>query len=409
MNDQRQPVNQTSKLATFLVLSSVLVIGIGQSMTFSLLAPLGREIGLKEIQVGVIISASAVTYTMMSPIWGRTCDRVGRKPILLLGLAGYVAGCSAFATMFWFGFNGNLSGLTLFSTIIISRVMMASLMSAAPSAAAGYIADTTSKDKRVAGMGRLGAARTLGAILGPALSGLLVIFGLLAPLYIAASITLTALIIIAIVLKEPQRSRQQTKKKKNLKWLDHRYRAYVLTGFFTFIGFSMMTQTIGFYFQDRFILDAQRTAQVLGTGMMISALMSFFSQSFLVGRLDLKPQQLICCGLPLMGFGYALLPFVSSMAVVFVLMGVLGLGLGLIAPAFTGGASLAVSGSEQGAIGGIIASCPAAGFIIGPLVGTSLYQLARPLPYFCACGLMIILLLYLRLYGFKNTPQGAEN
>ncbi len=400
MNKQSELESKRTKLASFLVLSSVLAIGIGQSMTFSLLAPLGREIGLKEIQVGIIISGSAITYTLMSPIWGRTCDRVGRKPILMLGLAGYVGGCSVFATMFLLGFKGYLSGLALFTTIIVSRVLMASLMSAAPSAAAGYIADTTSKEQRVAGMGRLGAARTLGAILGPALSGILVFFGLLAPLYIAAAITLAALIIIAVILKEPPRSQHQTKKKKKLQWLDKRYRAYVLTGFFTFIAFSMMTQTIGFYFQDRFVLDAQKTAQVLGTGMMISALMSFFSQSFLVGRLHLKPHQLIYRGLPLLAVGYALLPFLGSIPLVFAVSGAQGLGLGLVAPAFTGGASLAVSSEEQGAIGGIIASCPAAGFILGPIIGTSLYQLAQPLPYFCACSLMIILLIYLRCSGF---------
>ena len=39
-------------------------------------------------------------------------------------------------------------------------------------------------------MGRLGAARTLGAILGPAMCGLFAIIGLLAPLYLAAGITL---------------------------------------------------------------------------------------------------------------------------------------------------------------------------------------------------------------------------
>jgi len=376
-------------------------------MTFALLAPLGREVGLKEVQIGIIISSAAFTYTLMSPIWGRTCDRLGRKPILLLGMCGYIGGCSVFATMFLFGFKGYLSGLWLFLSIILVRVLMASLMSAAPSAAAGYIADTTSAEKRVAGMGRLGAARTLGAILGPALSGLLAFFGLLAPLYIAAAITLVTTVIIAVTLKEPKRANSQGKKKKKLSWLDKRYRSFVITGFITFISFSMMTQTIGFYFQDRFILNGQVTAQVLGTGMMISALMSFIAQSFLVGRLGLKPMQLIRCGLPILALGYAVLPFLNNISLVFLILGGLGMGLGLIAPAFTGGASLAVGPAEQGAIGGIIASCPAAGFILGPLLGTSLYQLGQPLPYFLAS--MLIVLLFLYLWPFDDTQPGRKS
>ncbi len=396
MTSANTPIEQPSRLATALVLSSVLTIGIGQSMTFALLAPLGREIGLIEVQIGIIISSAALTYTLMSPMWGRTCDRLGRKPILLLGLTGYVGGCAAFATMFLFGFKGCLSGLGLFLAIILVRVLMASLMSAAPSAAAGYIADTTSAEQRVAGMGRMGAARTLGAILGPALSGMLAVFGLLAPLYIAAAITLVTTVIIATILKEPKRSSPPRKNQKNLRWLDKRYRSFVITGFITFISFSMMTQTIGFYFQDRFSLNGQATAQVLGTGMMISALMSFVSQSFLVARLGLKPLQLIRCGLPILALGYAVLPFINSIPLTFLVLGGLGLGLGLIAPAFTGGASLAVGPTEQGAIGGIIASCPAAGFILGPLIGTSLYQLGQPLPYFLASLLIVLLFFYLR-------------
>jgi len=147
------PANRTNTLGTGLVLFSVLTIGIGQSMTFALLAPLGREIGFKEVQVGIIISCAALTFTLMSPVWGRACDRLGRKPIMLLGMSGYVIGCTTFASMFLLGFQGILSGWTLFLLVILARVMMALLMSAGPSAAAGYIADTTSAEQRVAGMG----------------------------------------------------------------------------------------------------------------------------------------------------------------------------------------------------------------------------------------------------------------
>ena len=389
------PTDRTNTLGTGLVLFSVLTIGIGQSMTFALLAPLGREIGFKEVQVGIIISCAALTFTLMSPVWGRACDRLGRKPIMLLGMAGYVIGCTTFASMFLLGFKGILSGWALFLLVILTRVMMALLMSAGPSAAAGYIADTTNAEQRVAGMGRLGAARTLGAILGPALSGVLAVFGLLAPLYIAAGITLISTVLLGTTLKEPRHTAKKTTPAKKLKWLDRRYRPYVLTGLLTFISFSMMGQTIGFYFQDIFSLNGQETAQALGTGMMISALMSFFSQSFLVNRLKLTPLQLMRGGLPLLIVGYALLPFISSLPLAFAILGGLGLGLGLVAPGFTAGASLAVGQHEQGAIGGIVSACPAGGFIIGPLFGTSLYQLGHSLPYICASLLVIPLFIYI--------------
>ncbi len=393
------PLTSASRLSTRLVLFSVLATGIGQSMTFALLAPLGREVALGEVQIGLIISCSALAFTLTSPIWGRSSDRWGRKPVLLLGLCGYAIGCILFASVFLFGLKGLLSGLTLYLLAIGSRVLMASLMSAAPSAAAAYIADTTSAEQRVIGMGQLGAARTLGAILGPALCGLLAVLGLLAPLYIAAGITLFSTLLIALVLQEPARTTPRSATKLKLKLFDKRYFPYILIGFLTFFAFSMMSQTIGFYFQDRFALDGKATAQALGLGMMVSATMSFFSQAYLVGRLKLSPTRLMNLGLPLLLVGYAALIFAGSITELVLFLGILGLGLGMVSPGFTAGASLAVEAEEQGAVSGLISACPAAGFVLGPLIGTSLYQLDHRLPYLCACGLMLPLIVYAWRFG----------
>ncbi len=99
-------------------------------MTFTLLAPLGREVGLGEVQIGLIITCSSLVFTLTSPVWGRTSDRWGRKPVMLLGLFGYAFGCILFATVFFYGLKGLLSGITLYLLVIGTRVLMASLMSA---------------------------------------------------------------------------------------------------------------------------------------------------------------------------------------------------------------------------------------------------------------------------------------
>lgn len=390
------PPNPVSRLSLRLVLFSVLTTGIGQSMTFALLAPLGREVGLGEVQIGLIITCSSLVFTLTSPIWGRGCDRWGRKPVMLLGLFGYAFGLTLFTLVFQFGLKGLLSGMTLYSLAISSRVLMASLMSASPAAASAYIADTTSAEQRVAGMGRLGAARTLGAILGPALSGLFAAIGLLAPLYIAASITLLSSILLAIVLKEPPQTAARSVAKPRLKLFDGRYFPFILVGFVTFFAFSMTSQTIGFYFQDRFVLDGQATAQAVGLGMGFSAVMSFLAQTFLAGRGRLSPTRLMNLGLPVMLLGYGLLPWAGSIAALVTTMGILGLGIGMVSPGYTAGASLAVGPEEQGAVGGLISACPAAGFVVGPMVGSSLYQLQPTLPYYCAGALMLPLILYTR-------------
>jgi MFS family permease len=289
--------------------------------------------------------------------------------------------------------------MTLYLLVIATRVLMASLMSAAPSAASAYIADTTSLEQRVAGMGRLGAARTLGAILGPAMCGLFAVIGLLTPLYIAAGITLFSTILIALVLQEPPRTPSRVTTKPKLKLLDKRYFPYILVGFLTFFAFSMTTQTIGFYIQDRFVLDGKATAQAIGMGMMVAAAMSFFSQAFLASRMKINPIRMMTLALPVLMLGYGALLFAGSIAALVAVLGILGLGLGMISPGFTAGASLAVGAEEQGAVSGMVSACPSAGFVLGPIVGTSLYQVNHALPYLCACLLMLPLFIYVLRFG----------
>ena len=392
----------TSNFATQLVMFSVLATGIGQSMTFTLLAPLGREVGFAEIQVGLIISCSSLAFSLTSPIWGRKSDLWGRKPVLLLGMVGYTVGAALFAAVFTFGLKGLLSGMTLYLLVISARVLMASLMSAAPSAASAYIADTTSAEQRVAGMGRLGAARTLGAILGPATCGILATIGLLTPLYIGVTIALVSTILLTIILKEPPLSVARSRIKQKLKLLDKRYFPYILVGFLTFLAFSMTSQTIGFYIQDRFVLDGKDTAQALGSGMMVAACMSFLAQAFLAGKLKLTPIRLMTFGLPILMVSYGLLLFAASIAMLGVFLGVLGLGLGMVSPGFTAGASLAVGPDEQGAVSGLVSACPAAGFVLGPIFGSSLYQIDHTLPYICSLVLMLPLTLYVWSFGRRK-------
>jgi hypothetical protein len=90
--------------------------------------------------------------------------------------------------------------------------------------------------------------------------------------------------------------------------------------------------------------------------MMVAACMSFFAQAFLAGRLKLIPIRLMTFGLPILMTSYGLLLFADSIATLVVFLGGLGLGLGMVSPGFTAGASLAVGPNEQGAVSGLVSS-----------------------------------------------------
>jgi MFS family permease len=61
-------------------------LGMGQSLLLSILPPLSRELGMQEWKVGAIFALSAGLWVVASPFWGRRSDRIGRKPVILIGL-----------------------------------------------------------------------------------------------------------------------------------------------------------------------------------------------------------------------------------------------------------------------------------------------------------------------------------
>ena len=174
-----------------LLIASLVAIGMGQSMTFAILAPLGRQVEMSELAITTLIACSSLTFGFASPYWGRLSDRIGRRPVILIGLVGYCFGTTAFASIFILGINGTLSGAGLFASLLVARCLHAAIMSATGPSTTAYAADHTTPEKRTKTMAKLGTATSMGMILGPAFAGATATFGLMAPLY-AAAVSATA-------------------------------------------------------------------------------------------------------------------------------------------------------------------------------------------------------------------------
>ncbi|MFT5839074.1 MAG: MFS family permease [Flavobacteriales bacterium] len=380
-------------LAKRTLLLAAAAMGFAQTVLFAILAPLGREVGLVEIQIGAIISSSSLTLFLISPFWGRASDVWGRRKILLIGLFGYSVGTVMFASVFQAALLGYLVPFTALVLLIVTRVANATVMAAVSPSANAYMADITTVENRIKGMGAIGAAGNIGSILGPAIGGLLASISLLTPLYFSVFLTLAAAVLTLYALPELPKP-TVIKKQPRLKYTDPRIFPIVVAGVFLFMGFAIVQQTIAFRFQDELGLTGVETAKIVGFSMMFSAAAALFVQLLVIPRLSVRPFVLLRISMPIMMIAFAMMAIGQAQNIYILSMCILGLGMGLAGPGFMAGASIAVSSEEQGAVAGVAGSCPPLGFTVGPLLGTYLYSVDGALPYWFAFTSYFVLFLF---------------
>ena len=395
---------QQYKFARTILLVALVAVGFGFTVLFAILGPLGREIGLSELQISSVIAASSLTVFLASPHWGRLSDRWGRKPVMIFGLLGYACGNFLFASVFHAALIGVLLPLSAYLLLMLTRVLHASVMSAIMPASSAYMADVTDITTRTKGMGAVGAANNLGGILGPALGGLLAGITLLTPLWVASALALiTAVFVIFFLPNSPQSKLSRDQASVKLSYFDPRILPYIIVGAMMFIGMALVQQTLAFRFQDVLGLSAVETAQTFGMAMGLSAAASLISQIGLMQRLNLRPIQWLRIAMPILAVAFACLAMADTQSLLVVAMLLQGAGMGLAGPAFMAGASMAVKANEQGAVAGVAGSCGPLGFTIGPLLGGFFYQIQPDLPYWFTFALYLPLVIFV-----MRTRDGAK-
>ncbi len=186
---QTQPRTRNRK--NLLILSfSLVVVMLGFGMVVPIFPFYIERLGAGGRAFGLLVATAAFTELLFGPLWGSVSDRVGRKPILMIGMFGY--GLS----MLLFGLSTQL--WHLFASRALSGVLSAAMLSTAMA----YIGDSTSAKERGGGMGALGGAAGFGVILGPGLGGWLAGDSLAMPFFIGAGMSLVSLLLIALLLPE---------------------------------------------------------------------------------------------------------------------------------------------------------------------------------------------------------------
>ena len=265
------------KLLTLFLIVFIDLLGFG--VILPLLPFYAESFGASPTQIGLLVASYAAAQLIGAPVLGRISDRVGRKPVLLISLAG------TFIGFLMLGFANSL--VILFASRIIDGFTGGNI-----SVAQAYITDITDESNRAKGLGLLGAAFGLGFIIGPALGGTLSVYGYALPAFVAAGLSLVSILGVLLFLPESLTAearnaladRDRPKfSLQNLWQAINRPRVGPILNVRFFYGLAFATfQTIfPLYAQVKLGLDARSTGFVLA---YVGILVVFF-QGFLVGWL----------------------------------------------------------------------------------------------------------------------------
>ncbi len=333
---------------------------LGFGIVIPVLPLYAEHFGATAVQIGWLVGIFSLAQFFFAPIWGKVSDRVGRKPVLLFGLVGTVAGYMLMGLA--------NSVLMLFVARLIDGISGANI-----GAAQAYLADISSPDNRARAMGLLGAAFGLGFVFGPALGGWAsVAFNYAAPMFIAAGLALVNFFFVMFCLPESHQPEARRKRSEPLfpHLLDHverRTYAWSLASYFlVIVGFSMMTAIFALLLFHRFGLDALHTGYTLaGVGILGVIIQGGFIGR-LVKRFGEAPLALVgavsmCVGL----CGLAVSPGVKWM---FAATAAVGIGNSLLMPTLSALASRSAEASWQGRALGVMQSSGSLARWVGPMM-----------------------------------------
>jgi DHA1 family multidrug resistance protein-like MFS transporter len=374
------------QLAIIMVLLMTIFIGFG--IIIPVLPDAIAGSGASSFHLGMLLSIYSLASFLMSPVWGSLSDRIGRRPLIILGTLGFSI------SFFIFGIAGDNIYL-----MYASRILGGLFSGAATACAVAYVADITTEENRTKGMGLVGMSIGLGFIFGPAVGGILSHWGYQVPFYAAAGLAFVTFLFALVMLpeslsEEKRRIPQGVKPSRWTAFIGTVKYLYVLS-FFVSFTLAGLEATLLLFEKDQI----GATSFQLGIMFAVSGVVGALVQGGVVRRFIKRGDEskVIGIGLVLSAIGFVLILFSSSLLTASIYLSVFAAGNALIRPCVT---SLITQKTKagQGVASGLSSSMDSLGRIVGPLLGAGIYQYSHQLPFYMGAVLSLAAL-YL-LYKF---------
>ncbi|TWI56207.1 MFS transporter [Halalkalibacter nanhaiisediminis] len=371
----------------FMLMINMFVIMMGIGLVIPILPYYVEAFGATSMELGLLIAVFSFMQFLLAPVWGKLSDKYGRKPLIAIGMFGF-AGAEfifAFATDLWM--------------LFLSRILAGSFGSAIMPAAMAYVSDRTTLERRGHGMGMLGAAMSLGIVVGPGVGGWLAEISLATPFLFAGIAATVAGIISLLILPESltadkrQELAQTVDNSNQFIQMWHALKSPV--GFLLLLVFGLSFglanfQTIfGMYALHQFGYSPSQ----VGFIMVLVGVIGAIAQGGLVGRLTERfgDERVVLAALLLSGIGYIVMMLAFDFITVIVTTCIFFLGNSILRPAVNTMISK-LAGERQGMIMGLNNSFLSLGNVAGALVAGLVFELNMYLPYSVGALTMFVLM-----------------
>lgn len=378
---------ETKKALPILFLVMFLVM-VGFGIIIPVLPFYAEKIGASPTELGLLMAVYSLMQLIFAPMWGRISDRIGRKPVIMIGIAGLALSffLMAISNQLWM--------------LFAARIIGGFLSSANMPTTMAYVADITTPEDRGKGMGIIGAAVGLGFIFGPAIGGIFSESSLTTPFYLAGASSLITFFLVMFLLKESlsKESRHQAVTKKTSMWKAFTGPASILFILQLFISLSLsgLEATFAYYAADKANIGTKQ----LGYIFMIMGLAGAFVQGGLVGKMTKKYGEgnVIQVGIIISAIGFGLILLVNNFTTAAIFLTIFGIGNGVIRPSVSA-LLTKTSTAGHGSATGLLSSFDSLGRIVGPPLGGWLFSIGAGLPYISGAILSAVAFILYRVYS----------
>ncbi|QBD81639.1 MFS transporter [Ktedonosporobacter rubrisoli] len=350
----------------FLLAASVALMMTGYGIVAPVFGKLLPEMGAGVEVLGFMTLAFAVSQFLLAPFMGAMADRYGRRPLVLIALAGVVVT----NTLFIF-----VHSIPLFIAI---RFLEGAVTAGLLPAAMGIIADIVPERQRTRWTGIIMGSYAVGFILGPAAGGFIIDhWGFALPFVLSAILGLIAAVFAFIMVPEtrPAWVRQQSQARQNKQEREslfaslprplHLFATLLVLDFIAVFGFAFVDPEMVFHFYNALAFSPTQFGLVV-TGYGLAMLIGQLLLGQVSDRLGKKP--MIVLGFLLNIALYIGLLFSHQFWPIFMTALISGLGGALVTPALSA-FYLDISAAEhRSRIMGIKESAASLGGVIGPLL-----------------------------------------